>query len=434
MLARNGPRPGCGTGTTDFDGRVVVGLDPVIEMLALSPVRDRVVGTGSRSLQEGSLDAVFSGFVFRNLSSVDDTLAEIDRVLKPGSTAVVVDLARPRNGVLRALHRIGSALLLPLVGLVFAGAPGVLVPPSLPGFLPPPETLFGPRPHRRAHLANGRIRLRVRVRLASTAVNPRRTTWMIVPPPSRPCGAGDGGRGLGSGRPASPGAAHLGLLPSGSDPVRGAPPRRTRPSTSRVHHRPASLGPSGGELSPAWRGFRVQGTPSAPPITIDIKGRRAPSITNTATPGRRALLPSIGCVHPLRPQFRQGLRGRPAPGDVVLPPGPFPGYLRRSGSRSRSLASSTPRPQWCHCFPPRPWADPRSDAPPDVLLVTGLLNAAVVLPGVHHRLGTTLWGLFLAQRVLQIALTTMLTYGADSIPAEHRTQGLALFGLSGLFP
>jgi predicted MFS family arabinose efflux permease len=43
--------------------------------------------------------------------------------------------------------------------------------------------------------------------------------------------------------------------------------------------------------------------------------------------------------------------------------------------------------------------------------------------------------LFLAQRVLQIALfTTMLTYGADSIPVEHRTQGLALFGLSGLLP
>jgi len=36
---------------------------------------------------------------------------------------------------------------------------------------------------------------------------------------------------------------------------------------------------------------------------------------------------------------------------------------------------------------------------------------------------------------MQIALfTTMLTYGADSLPIEHRTQGLALFGLSGLFP
>ena len=93
---------GCGTGATDFEGRVVVGLDPVIEMLALSPVRDRVVGTGEAlPFQDASLDAVFSGFVFRNLSSIDETLAEIDRVLKPGSSAVVVDLARPRNGVLR---------------------------------------------------------------------------------------------------------------------------------------------------------------------------------------------------------------------------------------------------------------------------------------------------------------------------------------------
>ena len=135
---------GCGTGATDFKGRVVVGLDPVIEMLALSPVPDRVVGAGELlPLREGSLDAVFSGFVFRNLSSVDDTLAEIHRVLKPGSSAVVVDLARPRNGVLRVLHRIGTALLLPLVGLLFAGAPREYwyLHRSLDS-LPPPETLF----------------------------------------------------------------------------------------------------------------------------------------------------------------------------------------------------------------------------------------------------------------------------------------------------
>jgi predicted MFS family arabinose efflux permease len=71
-----------------------------------------------------------------------------------------------------------------------------------------------------------------------------------------------------------------------------------------------------------------------------------------------------------------------------------------------------------------------------VLLVTGLLNAVVVLALAFTTVwGPLLWGLFLAQRVLQIALfTTMLTYGADSIPTEHRTQGLALFGLSGLFP
>jgi len=135
---------GCGTGATDFEGRVVVGLDPVIEMLALSPVRDRVVGTGEAlPFQDESLDAVFSGFVFRNLSSIDDTLAEIDRVMKPGSTAVVVDLTRPRNGVLRILHRIGTAVLLPLVGLLFAGAPREYwyLHRSLDS-LPPPEALF----------------------------------------------------------------------------------------------------------------------------------------------------------------------------------------------------------------------------------------------------------------------------------------------------
>jgi demethylmenaquinone methyltransferase/2-methoxy-6-polyprenyl-1,4-benzoquinol methylase len=135
---------GCGTGTTDFEGRKVVGLDPVIEMLALSPVRDRVVGVGEAlPFRFGSFDGVFSGFVFRNLASVETTLAEIDRVLRPGSSAVVVDLTRPRNRGLRVLHRMGTAVLLPLVGLVFAGAPREYwyLHRSLDS-LPPPETLF----------------------------------------------------------------------------------------------------------------------------------------------------------------------------------------------------------------------------------------------------------------------------------------------------
>ncbi len=71
-----------------------------------------------------------------------------------------------------------------------------------------------------------------------------------------------------------------------------------------------------------------------------------------------------------------------------------------------------------------------------VLLITGLANASVViLLATTAVWGPWLWVLFLAQRVLQIALfTTMLTYAADSLPIEHRTQGLALFGLSGLLP
>ena len=139
---------GCGTGATDFGDRVVIGLDPVIEMLALSPVLARLVAVGEAlPLRDGSVDGVFSGFVFRNLTSVPATLAEVARVLEPGGVAVVVDLARPRNRLLRALHRIGTAVVLPLVGLIFAGAPREYwyLHRSLDA-LPPPEQLFTNQP------------------------------------------------------------------------------------------------------------------------------------------------------------------------------------------------------------------------------------------------------------------------------------------------
>ena len=135
---------GSGTGGTDFEGRTVVGLDPVAEMLALSPIPMRVVGVGeSLPFRDESFDGVFSGFVFRNLTSVEETMAELRRVLRPGSAAVVVDLGRPKNAFLRQLHRAGTAIVLPLVGLFFAAAPREYwyLHMTLDA-LPPPEVLL----------------------------------------------------------------------------------------------------------------------------------------------------------------------------------------------------------------------------------------------------------------------------------------------------
>ncbi len=139
---------GSGTGDTDFAGREVVGLDPVVEMLALSPVVSKVVAVGeSLPFRSDTFGGIFSAFVFRNLTSVEETLEEMARVLEPGRSAVVVDLARPVNGVLRVLHRVGTAIVLPLVGLVFARAPGEYwyLHKSLDS-LPPPETLYADSP------------------------------------------------------------------------------------------------------------------------------------------------------------------------------------------------------------------------------------------------------------------------------------------------
>ncbi len=188
---------GCGTGATDFEGRGVVGLDPVIEMLALSPVRDRVVGTGETlPFQEASLDAVFSGFVFRNLSSIDDTLAEIDRVLKPGSTAVVVDLARPRNGrapdssigsaPLSCSRSSGSSSPAPHGSTGTSTDPWTrCLPPKLCSrAMPSPPSTSG------AWACSASSTESACVRRTQNVQRITRNS-MIVPPPSRPCNAVD---------------------------------------------------------------------------------------------------------------------------------------------------------------------------------------------------------------------------------------------------
>jgi MFS family permease len=71
-----------------------------------------------------------------------------------------------------------------------------------------------------------------------------------------------------------------------------------------------------------------------------------------------------------------------------------------------------------------------------ILLFSAVINMAVIIAlTVTTVWGPLLWVLFLIQRTIQIALfTTMLTYAADSIPLARRTQGLAIFGLSGLVP
>lgn len=137
---------GSGTGAAlpVFGHRQVVALDPVVEMLALSPIRRRVAAVGEAlPFQDGSFDGVFSAFVFRNLTSIPDTLGEISRILRPNGKAVVVDLTRPRSPVARTIHRAGTAVLLPTVGTVLAGAPAEYryLHHSLDA-LPPPEQMF----------------------------------------------------------------------------------------------------------------------------------------------------------------------------------------------------------------------------------------------------------------------------------------------------
>lgn len=142
---------GAGTGAAnpDLGDREIVALDPAPQMLSLNPEAMRVVASGEHlPFADDSFDGVFSAYVFRNLTSVPDTLREIHRVLKPGGMAAIVDLTRPRGRMARAFNRAGTAVVLPTVGML-AGARKeyVYLHRSLDG-LPPPEEMFAGGPLR----------------------------------------------------------------------------------------------------------------------------------------------------------------------------------------------------------------------------------------------------------------------------------------------
>lgn len=140
---------GSGTGAASpvFGDREVVALDPVSEMLELSPIYERVVAYGEAlPFSDELFDGVFSAYVFRNLTSIPATLGEVARVLRPGGALVIIGLGRPRNRYARLLHRMGSAVFLPLAGLMI-GSPGEYwyLHRSLDK-LPPPEEMFASGP------------------------------------------------------------------------------------------------------------------------------------------------------------------------------------------------------------------------------------------------------------------------------------------------
>jgi demethylmenaquinone methyltransferase/2-methoxy-6-polyprenyl-1,4-benzoquinol methylase len=142
---------GAGTGAANdvFGDREVVALDPSPEMLDLDDAPHRLVAVGEAlPFADGSFDAVFSAYVFRNLDSVDATLSEIHRVLRPGGMAGVVDLGRPRGSFAASVHRAGTSVVLPLAGMTIGAREEYSYLHRSLDKHPPPEELLASSPLR----------------------------------------------------------------------------------------------------------------------------------------------------------------------------------------------------------------------------------------------------------------------------------------------
>lgn len=123
----------CGTGDMLrlFSGhaerpRCVIGVDFASGMLAAGQYRD-APGSGAPiqllrgdaqrlPLREACVDVVSCAFGVRNFQRLDQGLAEMHRVLRPGGRVVILEFAPPASALVRAGYRIYTERVLPLLG------------------------------------------------------------------------------------------------------------------------------------------------------------------------------------------------------------------------------------------------------------------------------------------------------------------------------
>ena len=147
-----------GSGTGDFllelaawmpDG-LVVGLDFTVPMMQaglpkLDAARGRAGFVGGDALRlpfpDACFDAITTGFTMRNVSDIGQAFAEIWRVARPGGVVACLEVARPRNPLLRLGHRIYFEQVVPRLTAMLGGdaTAYTYLPPSARAFPEPPE-------------------------------------------------------------------------------------------------------------------------------------------------------------------------------------------------------------------------------------------------------------------------------------------------------
>lgn len=72
-------------------------------------------------LADSTLDLITVAFGFRNLANYEAGLREMQRVLKPGGTAAILEFSQPPNAAFRALYNFYSRRILPVLGGAISG-------------------------------------------------------------------------------------------------------------------------------------------------------------------------------------------------------------------------------------------------------------------------------------------------------------------------
>jgi demethylmenaquinone methyltransferase/2-methoxy-6-polyprenyl-1,4-benzoquinol methylase len=146
-----------GTGTGDFlpllatwmpDG-IAVGVDFAVPMMAhglhkLDNLDDRAAFAGGDALQlpfpDNTFDSITTGFAMRNVADIALAFREMWRVARDGAVVACLEVARPRNPLLRFGHRLYFEGVVPWIGALLGGdrAAYTYLPQSARAFPSPP--------------------------------------------------------------------------------------------------------------------------------------------------------------------------------------------------------------------------------------------------------------------------------------------------------
>jgi len=137
LAPRSGERVldlGAGTGDLALEtvrqvpGARVIAADLTPEMVRLGrrrpgarSVRWVIAEAGNLPFAQRAFDGIISGFLLRNVVSLDRALAEQRRVLRPGGGWVALDTTPARSSLFRPLIELHFRLVIPLLGRMVAG-------------------------------------------------------------------------------------------------------------------------------------------------------------------------------------------------------------------------------------------------------------------------------------------------------------------------
>ena len=121
----------CGTGDMVVElqkhGCNVTGVDLSEEMMAIArqkaPEATYMLADAEQlPFSDGTFDAVTCAFGVRNFVGLETCFAEVCRVLKPGGTMVILELATPDSPLIRPFYNLYTKCFIPWMGQHLAGS------------------------------------------------------------------------------------------------------------------------------------------------------------------------------------------------------------------------------------------------------------------------------------------------------------------------